>query len=422
MMKSKFIPGLTYIPVSGKVFDHEEVDNAIEAAKDGWWTEGRWAKQFESDFKKYLGVNFVSLVNSGSSANLVALASLTSDVFGKRRLKPGDEFITCSVAFPTTVNPGIQYGLKPVFIDAEIDTLNIDVSKIEKVITKKTKLIMIAHTLGKPFNLDKIISLAKKYNLWVIEDCCDALGSKYNNKYVGTYGDIATFSFYPAHIITMGEGGAVITQNPLIHRSIRQFRDWGRDCWCDTGRDNTCRKRFGWKLGELPFGYDHKYIYSQIGYNLKLTDFQAAIGVAQLKKLPFFIKKRKENYQALYKFFKKYEKYFILMKEDKNEEVSYFGFPLIVKPHSPFTRNQLTEYLEKNKIGTRNVFSGNLLRHPAYLKLKNKFKIIGDHKNADFIMNNAFWIGVWPGINEKMMGYVIEMLKKFIFDTINIWK
>jgi len=414
MMKSKFIPGLTYIPVSGKVFDHEEVDNAIEAAKDGWWTEGRWAKQFESDFKKYLGVNFVSLVNSGSSANLVALASLTSDVFGKRRLKPGDEFITCSVAFPTTVNPGIQYGLKPVFIDAEIDTLNIDVSKIEKVITKKTKLIMIAHTLGKPFNLDKIISLAKKYNLWVIEDCCDALGSKYNNKYVGTYGDIATFSFYPAHIITMGEGGAVITQNPLIHRSIRQFRDWGRDCWCDTGRDNTCRKRFGWKLGELPFGYDHKYIYSQIGYNLKLTDFQAAIGVAQLKKLPFFIKKRKENYQALYKFFKKYEKYFILMKEDKNEEVSYFGFPLIVKPHSPFTRNQLTEYLEKNKIGTRNVFSGNLLRHPAYLKLKNKFKIIGDHKNADFIMNNAFWIGVWPGINEEMMGYVMKTVEKFI--------
>ena len=414
MMKSKFIPGLTYIPVSGKVFDQEEINNAIEAAKDGWWTEGRWAKQFESDFKKYLGVNFVSLVNSGSSANLVALASLTSDVFGKRRLKPGDEFITCSVAFPTTVNPGIQYGLKPVFIDAEIDTLNIDVSKIEKVITKKTKLIMIAHTLGKPFNLDKIISLAKKYNLWVIEDCCDALGSKYNNKYVGTYGDIATFSFYPAHIITMGEGGAVITQNPLIHRSIRQFRDWGRDCWCDTGRDNTCRKRFGWKLGELPFGYDHKYIYSQIGYNLKLTDFQAAIGVAQLKKLPFFIKKRKENYQALYKFFKKYEKYFILMKEDKNEEVSYFGFPLIVKPHSPFTRNQLTEYLEKNKIGTRNVFSGNLLRHPAYLKLKNKFKIIGDHKNADLIMNNAFWIGVWPGINEKMMGYVMKTVEKFI--------
>ena len=414
MMKSKFIPGLTYIPVSGKVFDHEEVDNAIEAAKDGWWTEGRWAKQFESDFKKYLGVNFVSLVNSGSSANLVALASLTSDVFGKRRLKPGDEFITCSVAFPTTVNPGIQYGLKPVFIDAEIDTLNIDVSKIEKVITKKTKLIMIAHTLGKPFNLDKIISLAKKYNLWVIEDCCDALGSKYNNKYVGTYGDIATFSFYPAHIITMGEGGAVITQNPLIHRSIRQFRDWGRDCWCDTGRDNTCRKRFGWKLGELPFGYDHKYIYSQIGYNLKLTDFQAAIGVAQLKKLPFFIKKRKENYQALYKFFKKYEKYFILMKEDKNEEVSYFGFPVVVKTTAPFTRNQLTEYLEKNKIGTRNVFSGNLLRHPAYLKLKNKFKIIGDHKNADFIMNNAFWIGVWPGINEKMMGYVMKTVEKFI--------
>jgi len=421
-MKSKFIPGKTYIPSSGKVFDNEEINNAIAAAKDGWWTEGRWVKHFEVDFKKFLGIRYVSLVNSGSSANLVALASLTSDVFKDRKLKPGDEYITCSVAFPTTVNPGIQYGLTPVFIDAEVDTLNIDVSKIEKAITKKTKLIMIAHTLGKPYDLEKIIKLAKKYNLWVIEDCCDALGTKYKNKYVGTYGDIATFSFYPAHQMTMGEGGAVITNNSLITRSIRQFRDWGRDCWCDTGRDDTCRKRFKWKLGELPYGYDHKYIYSQIGYNLKLTDFQAAIGVAQLKKLPFFIKKRKENYQALYKFFKKYEKYFILMKEDKNEEVSYFGFPVVVKTTAPFTRNQLTEYLEKNKIGTRNVFSGNLLRHPAYLKIRNKFKIIGDHKNADLIMNNAFWIGVWPGINEEMMGYMIEMLKKFIFDTINIWK
>ena len=405
---------IDYIPPSGKVFNNEEINNAISAAKEGWWTEGKWAKQFESDFKKFLGVRYVTLVNSGSSANLLALASLTSEVFGERRLKPGDEFITTSVAFPTTVNPGIIYGLKPVFIDVELDTLNIDASQIEKAITKKTKLIMIAHTLGRPFNLDKIVSLCKKYNLWLIEDCCDALGSKYKGKYVATFGDVATFSFYPAHQITMGEGGAVVTNNPFIYRSSRQFRDWGRDCWCDTGKDNTCGKRFGWKLGDLPYGYDHKYIYSQIGYNLKLTDFQAAIGVAQLKKLPYFIKKRQENYRTLYNFFKKYEKYFILMREDKDLKISYFGFPLVVKPDAPFTRNQLTEYLEKNKIGTRNVFAGNLLRHPAYLKLKDKFKIIGNHKNADLVMNNAFWLGVWPGIDKEKINYMKKIIKKFL--------
>ena len=405
---------IEYIQNSGKVFNSEEINNATSVAKEGWWTEGKWAKQFESDFKKFLGVRYVTLVNSGSSANLLALASLTSEVFGERRLKPGDEFITTSVAFPTTVNPGIIYGLKPVFIDVELDTLNIDASQIEKAITKKTKLIMIAHTLGRPFNLDKIVSLCKKYNLWLIEDCCDALGSKYKGKYVATFGDVATFSFYPAHQITMGEGGAVVTNNPLIYRSSRQFRDWGRDCWCDTGKDNTCGKRFGWKLGDLPYGYDHKYIYSQIGYNLKLTDFQAAIGVAQLKKLPYFIKKRQENYRTLYNFFKKYEKYFILMREDKDLKISYFGFPLVVKPDAPFTRNQLTEYLEKNKIGTRNVFAGNLLRHPAYLKLKDKFKIIGNHKNADLVMNNAFWLGVWPGIDKEKINYMKKIIKKFL--------
>ncbi|MFA6081589.1 MAG: lipopolysaccharide biosynthesis protein RfbH [Patescibacteria group bacterium] len=411
---NKFIPGTTYVPVSGKVFNEEEINNAIEVAKEGWWTEGRWTKEFEREFKKFLGVNYVSLVNSGSSANLVALASLTSSVFGDRRLKPGDEFITCSVAFPTTVNPGLQYGLKPIFIDAELDTLNIDVSKIEKAITKKTKLIMLAHTLGKPYNLKIIMRLAKKYNLWVVEDSCDALGSKYDGKFVSSFGDIATFSFYPAHQMTMGEGGAVVTNNSLIHKSIRQFRDWGRDCWCDTGMDNTCRKRFKWQLGELPYGYDHKYIYSQIGYNLKATDFQAAIGVAQLKKLPGFIKKRQENYKILYEFFSQYKKYFYLMRTNKNEEVSYFGFPLIVKPHSPFTRNQLTEYLENNKIGTRNVFSGNLLRHPAYVNRKKSFKIIGGMENADLIMSNGFWLGVFPGITEEMMRYVMETAKKFI--------
>ena len=411
---NKYIPGETYIPVSGKIFDEEEINNAISVAREGWWTEGRWTKEFEREFKKFLGVRYVSLVNSGSSANLVALASLTSSVFGERQLKSGDEFITCSVAFPTTVNPGLQYGLKPIFIDAELDTLNIDMAQTEKAITKRTKLIMVAHTLGKPYNLKKIMRLAKKYNLWVIEDCCDALGSKYEGKLVSSFGDIATFSFYPAHQMTMGEGGAVVTNNSLIHKSIRQFRDWGRDCWCDTGKDNTCRKRFGWKLGELPNGYDHKYIYSQIGYNLKSTDFQAAIGCAQLKKLSGFVKKRQENYKILHKFFSQYKKYFILMKEDKNVEESYFGFPAVVKTSAPFSRNEFTEYLVKNKIGTRNIFSGNLLRHPAYISRKKNFKIIGDHKNADLIMNNAFWLGVYPGISKEMLKYIGNTVKGFI--------
>jgi len=402
-----------YIPASGKVFDKNEINNAIEVARKGWWTEGEFSKQFEREFQNYLGIRYVSLVNSGSSANLCALYSLTSNVFGSRALKKGDEFITTSVAFPTTVNPGVMFGMKAVFIDATLDTLNIDADKIEKAITKKTKLIMIAHTLGRPFDLTKIAALCKKYNLWLIEDCCDALGSKYGGKMVGTFGDIATFSFYPAHQMTMGEGGAVITNNPLIHRSIRQFRDWGRDCWCDTGRDNTCRKRFGWKMGELPEGYDHKYIYSQIGFNLKLTDFQAAIGLAQLKKLPRFIEKRKANYESLYTFFSQYPNYFLLMEENKKNDISYFGFPVIVRPNAGFSRNSLTVYLEDNGIGTRNVFSGNLLRHPAYSSARTNYRVVGEQKNADTIMKSAFWLGVWPGIKKSDLVYMKKMLKKF---------
>lgn len=413
-MKKKFIPGESYIPVSGKVFGKEEINNAIKVAKDGWWTEGEFALKFEEEFKKYLGIKFVSLVNSGSSANLVALAALTSDLFGDKRLKTGDEFITTPVSFPTTVNPGIQYGLKPIFIDAEVDTLNIDPKKIEAAITKKTRLIMIAHTLGKPFDLTEIMKLVKKYDLWLIEDCCDALGSKYDGKILGTFGHISTFSFYPAHHITMGEGGAIVTNDPLINKSIKRFRDWGRDCWCGTGKDDSCKNRFKWQLGELPYGYDHKYIYSEVGYNLKLTDFQAAIGLAQLKKLPKFIKKRQENYKILYNFFKKYEKYFILMREDKKVELSPFGFPLAVRESAPFTRNELTEYLEKNKIGTRNVFAGNLLHHPAYIKIRNNFRIVGEMKESDIIMNNAFWLGVWPGIDKEKMDYIKKTIDKFI--------
>ncbi len=408
----KFIPGESYIPVTGKVFDSEEIDNAIKVARDGWWTEGEFAKQFERGFSKFMGVRYVSLVNSGSSANLVAFACLTSKIFGEKRLKPGDEYITTPVAFPTTVNPGILYGLKPVFIDAELDTLNIDATRIEKAITKRTRLIMIAHTLGKPFNLDIVMKIVKKYNLWLIEDCCDALGSRYEGRLVGTFGHIATYSFYPAHQITMAEGGAVITNNPLIHRSIRQFRDWGRDCWCDTGKDNTCKKRFGWKMGDLPFGYDHKFIYSQVGFNLKLTDFQAAIGVAQLKKLPTFIDIRKKNFKDLYAFLKKYEQYFILMKTTKKEDPCWFGFPLVVRPNAPFSRNEVTEYLEANLIGTRNVFAGNLLRHPAYQDLK--YKTAGKIVNADMVMNGAFWIGVFPGIDGQRLKYVKSKLKAFL--------
>jgi len=413
-MKNKFIPGESYVPVSGKVVGKEEINNAIKAAKDCWWTEGKFSLEFEDEFKKFMGIKYVSLVNSGSSANLLALAALTSDLFGDRKLKSGDEFITTPVSFPTTVNPGIQYGLTPVFVDVIPETLNIDVSKIEKAITKKTKLIMLAHTLGRPFDLEKIMELASKYNLWVIEDCCDALGTKYNSKLLGTFGHIATFSFYPAHHITMGEGGAIITNDPVIHKAIRRFRDWGRDCWCPTGKDDTCKNRFKWQLGELPYGYDHKYIYSEVGYNLKLTDFQAAIGLAQLKKLPNFIKKRQENYDILYSFFKKYEKYFVLMREDNKVELSPFGFPLIVKDTAPFSRNELTEYLEKNKIGTRNVFAGNLLRHPGYVKIRKNFKIIDGFSGSDIIMNSAFWLGVWPGINKEKINFITTVLKRFL--------
>ncbi|MCA9371626.1 lipopolysaccharide biosynthesis protein RfbH [Candidatus Woesebacteria bacterium] len=411
--KNSFIPGKTYVPVSGKVYDKEEINNAVEAAKDCWWTEGRFVKEFEKKFKIFTGSKCVTLVNSGSSANLIALYSLTSSVFGDRALKKGDEYITAAVGFPTTVNPGIQFGLVPVFVDVDLKTLNAVVDQIEKAITKKTKLIMIAHTLGIPFDLEKLTYLAKKHNLWLIEDSCDALGSLYNNKLVGTFGDIATYSFYPAHQMTMGEGGAIITNNPFIHRSVRQFRDWGRDCWCDTGQDNTCRKRFGWQLGELPQGYDHKYTYSQIGFNVKLTDFQAAIGCAQIKKLPSFIKKRKENYKKLYTFFSQYPQFFQLIEITKKEDPCWFGFPVIVKEQAPFSRNDLTEYLEAHQIGTRNVFAGNLLRHPAYLSLKQK-RVIGTLENADRVMNQAFWMGVFPGITNEMMRYVIETAKQFL--------
>ncbi|MCL5095160.1 MAG: lipopolysaccharide biosynthesis protein RfbH [Patescibacteria group bacterium] len=409
----KFKPGQTYIPASGKVYDQEEINNAIAAARDGWWTEGRFAEEFEKKFADYLGIKYVTLVNSGSSANLLAISALVNQKsLGNKTLKPKDEVITLATSFPTTVNPIIQNGCLPVFVDVDLKTKNALPEMVEKAISKKTRAIMMAHTLGNPFNIKKIMALVKKYHLWLIEDCADALGSTYDGKLVGTFGDISTYSFYPAHIITMGEGGAVVTNNPLLYKAVRQFRDWGRDCWCGTGKDNTCRKRFSWKLGKLPLGYDHKYIYSQIGYNLKLTDFQAAIGLAQLKKLPKFIKIRKENFAKLYKGLSKHQKYFLLPMAEPESDPCWFGFMLIVRDKAPFSRLEIVNFLEENKIGTRSLFGGNLLRHPAYLKTKHR--IVGDLINSDKITNDGFWIGVYPGITHEMIDYLLEKFDKFI--------
>lgn len=408
----KFIPGASYIPVSGKVFDKEELSLGIEAVLDGCWTEGRFAQKFEKEFSKLLGVKYVSLVNSGSSANLIAFSALTSKNLGDKRLKPGDEIITIAAAFPTTVNPIIIHGCIPVFVDVDLRTRNIEMKGLKKALTKKTRAVILAHTLGNPFSLKEVVSFCRKHNLWLIEDCCDALGSKYNNKMVGGFGDVATFSFYPAHQITMGEGGAVVTNNPLLYKSIRQFRDWGRDCWCRTGEDNTCKKRFKWKLGNLPYGYDHKYIYSQIGYNLKLTDLQAAIGVAQLKKLQKFIKIRKINFNILYNFFKKYKRFFILPKWEKDADPCWFGFLIVIKDKSPFTRLELVNFLESKKIATRSLFGGNLLHHPAYKEIK--YKKIGNLENSDKITNNGFWIGIYPGIDDQRLKYMINTFSSFM--------
>ena len=410
--KEKFVAGKTRVNYAGRVYDEKEMINLIDASLDFWLTAGKYAKKFEEEFAKFLGVKYCLLTNSGSSANLLAISALTSPKLGKRRLKPGDEVITTACGFPTTLNPIIQNNLTPVFIDINLGTYNIQTEKIEKAISKKTKAIFAAHTLGNPINLDKILKIVKKYNLWFIEDNSDALGSKYRGRYTGTFGDIATLSFYPAHQMTMGEGGAVVTNNPLLKKIIASFRDWGRDCWCEPGCDNTCRKRFSWKLGKLPFGYDHKYIYSHIGYNLKITDMQAAIGVAQLKKLPYFIKTRRKNFDYLYKSLKKYEKYFILPKPEKNSQPCWFGFPLLVKKDAPFTRNEIVQYLENNKITTRMLFGGNLIKQPAYQNVK--CRIFNSLKNTDLVMNNLFWIGVYPGLNKEMLDYMVESFKEFL--------
>ena len=410
--EKEFIPGESSIPVSGKVFDEEDLEYLIDASLDFWLTEGRFTDEFEKKFAKWFGLRVCALVNSGSSANLVALSALTSPQLGDRQLKPGDEVITTAEGFPTTVNPIIQNGLTPVFVDADIPTYNIDVTKIEEAISEKTKAIMVAHTLGNPFDIGEVMRIAEKHNLWVVEDTCDALGAEYNGQKVGTFGDVSTVSFYPAHHITMGEGGAVLSKHVKLKRIIESFRDWGRDCWCPPGHDNTCGKRFEWQLGELPYGYDHKYMYSHIGYNLKVTDMQAAVGLSQLKKLDKFIEIRRSNYSYLRKKLEQFEEYLILPEATKNSKPSWFGFPITVKSSAPFSRNELVSKLESNKIGTRLLFGGNLLRQPAYKDIK--YRIVGEIKNADIVMNQTLWIGVYPGLGKAQFDYISNKIGELI--------
>ncbi len=409
---NNFIPGKTLINYAGRVYDENELINLIDASLDFWLTAGRYADDFEKELAAFLKIKYCLLTNSGSSANLLAISALTSPLLQERSLKPGDEVITTACGFPTTLNPIIQNNLVPVLADINLGCYNIKLDNIGQAITKKTKAIFLAHSLGNPADLDEVMALVKKHRLWLIEDNCDALGAKYRGRYTGAFGDISTCSFYPAHHITMGEGGAVLTGDPLLYRIIKSFRDWGRDCWCNPGSDNSCGKRFTQKFGKLPLGYDHKYIYSHIGYNLKITDLQASIGVAQLKKLPYFIKKRRENFAYLYKHLKFYEKYLLLPKWPKYSTPSWFGFPVLIKEGTPFNRAELVDYLEKNKISTRMFFGGNLLKQPAYKDVK--FRTAGSLKNTDLVMNNLFWIGVYPGIGIEMLEYMIKRLDKFL--------
>lgn len=409
---SEFQPGLSPVPVSGKVIDSDDISSVIDSVLDAWFTTGRFAEEFERNLARFVGVRSATLVNSGSSANLVALSALTSPKLGERRLKPGDEVITVAAGFPTTVNPILQNQLVPVFLDVTIPTYEMDVTQLEAARSEKTKAVVVAHTLGNVFDLDVVVDFVKKHNLWLIEDCCDALGSTWKGRQVGTFGDIATISFYPAHHITLGEGGAVLTDKPILKTLIESFRDWGRDCWCAPGNDNTCGKRFDWQLGNLPCGYDHKYTYSHVGYNLKATDMQAALGVSQLRKLREFIVRRKENFSYLRSLLGSLEQYLILPAPTPGADPSWFGFPIGVREDAPFRRDDLTRVLEANKIGTRLLFGGNLLRQPAYEG--RNFRVIGDLHNTDFVMNNVFWIGVYPGLTRKMLDFVATTIVSFV--------
>jgi CDP-6-deoxy-D-xylo-4-hexulose-3-dehydrase len=406
-----FVPGETPVPVSGRVFGASEIQSLVDSGLDFWLTAGRFAAQFERAFARYMGVRHAILVNSGSSANLVALSCLTSPSLGDARLKPGDEVITVAAGFPTTVNPIIQNNLVPVFVDVHLPTYGVEVGQLEGARSARTRAVMIAHTLGNPFDLDAVTAFCRAHKLYLIEDCCDAVGATYRGKGVGTFGDLATVSFYPAHHITMGEGGAVLTRAPALKRLAESFRDWGRDCWCDPGKDNTCGKRFDWCLGSLPHGYDHKYTYSHIGYNLKLTDMQAAVGVAQLERLPAFIDARRRNFAYLYEALGELEDVLMLPEATPSSAPSWFGFPLLVREDAPFTRNELVQHLERRRIGTRLLFGGNLTRQPAYQGVRHR--VVGDLANSDAVMHGAFWVGVYPGLTEEMLAFVAREIRSF---------
>jgi CDP-6-deoxy-D-xylo-4-hexulose-3-dehydrase len=405
-----FQPGRSSVPVSGRVFDEDDLQSLVDSSLDFWLTTGRFAEQFERAFARRVGVREARLVNSGSSANLVAISVLTSPTLGERQLKPGDEVITVAAGFPTTINPILQNQLVPVFVDVELGTYNVDVRQLEAALSSRTRALIFAHTLGNPFNVSAVQRFAQQHNLWLVEDCCDALGATFNGQGVGTFGDLATFSFYPAHHITMGEGGCVVTEKPSLAKLVESFRDWGRDCWCAPGKDNTCGKRFDWELGTLPCGYDHKYTYSHIGYNLKVTDMQAAVGVSQLRKLDGFIAARRSNFARLREALSAHEEFYLLPESTPGSNPSWFGFPLAVRPESELTRDFIVRTLEQKKIGTRLLFGGNLTRQPAYKDAN--FRVVGDLKNSDYIMNNVFWVGVYPGLSEEMIDYIAASLRE----------
>lgn len=407
-----FVAGESPVPIAGRVFDAEELACLVDASLDFWLTAGRYAEQFEQDLARLLGVRHAILCNSGSSANLLALSALTSPRLGERRLRPGDEVITVAAGFPTTVNPIFQNGLLPVFLDVELGTYNVDVRFLEEALSPRTRAIFLPHTLGNPFDLDDVLALAERHHLWLIEDNCDALGSTYRGRLTGTFGHLATVSFYPAHHITMGEGGAVLSDDPLLRTLVCSFRDWGRDCWCPPGRENTCGRRFDRQLGQLPAGYDHKYIYSHIGYNLKATEMQAAIGVAQLRKLPRFVEARRRNWQRLRQGLQPLEEFFLLPRPTAQSNPSWFGFALTIRPAAPFARRDLLRYLEEKRIATRLLFGGNLIRQPAYQGLP--MRVVGPLAQTDQVMERTFWIGVYPGLTEEMLDYMVEALTSFV--------
>ena len=410
--KKPFLGGISQIPVSGKVFDGDELRNLVDSSLDFWLTTGRYAHEFEEEFAKVMGVKHAMLCNSGSSANLLAVSALKSERLGERALVDGDEVITLAAGFPTTVNPIVQNRLVPVFIDCELGTYDATAENMQAAISPKTRAIVMAHTLGNPFNLDAVMQIAKENNLFVIEDSCDAVGATYDGKPVGSFGDLSTASFYPAHHVTMGEGGCVLAKSASMRKIVESLRDWGRDCWCPTGEDNTCGRRFDWQLGGLPYGYDHKYTYLHIGYNLKLTDMQAAVGVAQLKKLPSFIAARRKNFSRLFNGLKQFEELFVMPATTPKSEPSWFGFLLTIRPEAPFSRYDLVQHLESHRIGTRQLFGGNLLAQPAYRNIEHR--VSGSLTNTNTISNNAFWIGVFPGLSDEMIDYMVATISDFV--------